>query len=240
MAQFKGFPPGKDAMARLPAAFFSDLLPLIDDLAELKVVLFSLWALPQCEGEYPYLTWRDFADSAALRDGLRVIAPERDALDILRDGLARAVARGALLYVALRNDDDQPFPLYFGNSERGRQGAELARAGNWRPGRFDQPVEILTPRPNIFKLYEDNIGALTPLMADELKDAAQEFPADWIEEAMRQAVLANKRSWHYVRAILIRWQRDGKNNDFSRRTQKTARTHQDQPYIGYDDDGDGY
>ncbi|TVR20563.1 MAG: DnaD domain protein [Anaerolineaceae bacterium] len=238
MAQFKGFPPGKDAMTRLPAAFFSELLPLIDDLAELKVVLFSFWALPQCEGDYPYLTWRNFADSAALLAGLRVIAPERDALDTLRDGLRRAVARGALLCVALRNDDDQPFPLYFGNTERGRQGAELARAGSWRPGTFDQPVEILTPRPNIFKLYEDNIGGLTPLMADELKDAAAEFPADWIEDAIRQAVLANKRSWNYVRAILVRWQRDGRNNDFSRRTEKATGSYQDEPYFGYDEEGD--
>jgi hypothetical protein len=39
--KFDGFPPGKPRVISLPATFVTNLLPLIDDLAELKVTLSS-------------------------------------------------------------------------------------------------------------------------------------------------------------------------------------------------------
>jgi DnaD/phage-associated family protein len=66
------------------------------------------------------------------------------------------------------------------------------------------------PRPNIFKLYEENIGPLTPLVADALKDAEREFPAEWIADALGEAVKRNKRNWKYAEAILKRWKQDGR------------------------------
>ena len=65
-------------------------------------------------------------------------------------------------------------------------------------------------RPTIFVLYEQNIGLLTPMIADELRDAEQHFPAEWIADAFREAVLHNKRSWKYVLAILERWRTEGR------------------------------
>ena len=65
--------------------------------------------------------------------------------------------------------------------------------------------------PNIYKLYEENIGPLTPLMADALKEAEDTYPADWIVDAMRIAVEKNKRVWRYVTAILERWNREGRD-----------------------------
>ncbi len=64
-------------------------------------------------------------------------------------------------------------------------------------------------RPNVFKLYEENIGPLTPLMADALKEAEKEYPAEWFEEAFTVAVTRNKRNWKYIEAILKRWKREG-------------------------------
>ena len=57
-------------------------------------------------------------------------------------------------------------------------------------------------RPNIYTLYEENIGPLTALIAEELREAEETYPADWIEEAFREAVRMNKRNWKYVHAIL--------------------------------------
>jgi len=71
-------------------------------------------------------------------------------------------------------------------------------------------VQVHIERPNIFVLYEQNIGLLSPLIADELKDAAEQYPADWIEAAFREAVLHNKRKWSYIRAILRRWETEGR------------------------------
>lgn len=62
---------------------------------------------------------------------------------------------------------------------------------------------------NIFELYEKEIGALTPLVANTLKCAKEDFPDHWIVEAIAIAVRNNKRSWGYAESILKRWQVEG-------------------------------
>ena len=71
-------------------------------------------------------------------------------------------------------------------------------------------VQVEVERPNIFVLYEQNIGLLSPLIAEELKDASDHFPMEWIEAAFREAVQHNKRKWSYIRAILRRWETEGR------------------------------
>jgi len=71
-------------------------------------------------------------------------------------------------------------------------------------------VQVQVERPNIFVLYEQNIGLLSPLIADYLKDAADKYPQEWIEAAFREAVQHNKRNWSYISAILRRWETEGR------------------------------
>ena len=59
-----------------------------------------------------------------------------------------------------------------------------------------QPPE----RPNVFRLYEENIGMLTPMVADELRAAEEEYPSGWVEAAIREAAAGNVRSWRYIEA----------------------------------------
>ncbi len=215
MKKFKGFPPGRVRQIDVPAPFFNDLLPLIDDLAELKVTLFCIWALQQKEGKYRYLRRRDFLESKALIQGLAVIQPERESESILDAALLRAVERESLLCgeVALDTGTER---LYFGNTVQGRAAFRQLKAGHWRPG-LDDPVEILPERPNIFTLYEENIGVITPMMSEELKDAEKEYPTHWLEEAVRAAVANNKRSWRYIQAILKRWETEGRTREITGR-----------------------
>ena len=72
-------------------------------------------------------------------------------------------------------------------------------------------------KPNIYGLYEDNIGMLNPIIAELLKDAEQTYPQTWIEEAFTEAIARNKRNWKYIAAILKNWEREGKNNGGTRR-----------------------
>jgi len=37
-------------------------------------------------------------------------------------------------------------------------------------------------------LYETHIGIITPMMAEQLKQDEIDFPAEWIEDAVREAV----------------------------------------------------
>ena len=63
---------------------------------------------------------------------------------------------------------------------------------------------------------------LTPLIAEELKDAESRYPADWIREAFREAVAHNKRNWRYIGRILERWAVEGKDHGKSGRDTEKA------------------
>ena len=73
-----------------------------------------------------------------------------------------------------------------------------------------EPIPSLITRDNIFSLYEQNIGMITPMIAEELKEAEKLYPQQWIKQAFEEAVMLNKRSWRYVSRILERWASEGK------------------------------
>jgi DNA replication protein len=216
--KFKGFLPGKFRMAQVPAPFFDDLVPLVDDLAELKVLLFCVWALPQKEKQFAYLRRDDFLRHAPLVQGLETACPDAPPADTLDAALNHAVERGALLRATVNNTH-----LYFFNTAHGREAVEQIKAGHWIPGDRDNPVEILPERPNIYQLYENNIGSLTPMIADELKDMETEFPEQWIEDAIRIAVENNARKLRYIRAVLQRWQSEGRNESTRQTLEEDSR-----------------
>jgi DnaD/phage-associated family protein len=143
------------------------------------------------------------------------------ASEALMDGIERAVARGTFLHVNVESADGR-MDLYFLNTEKGRTAVEGISKGEWRPNPDeDEPITLLIERPNVFILYEQNIGPLTPLIADELRDAEQTYPIRWIEEAIQKAVENNVRKWRYVLGILERWRQEGKQDGNTRRdTQK--------------------
>ncbi|NCC35610.1 MAG: DnaD domain protein, partial [Chloroflexia bacterium] len=60
--------------------------------------------------------------------------------------------------------------------------------------------------------YEQNIGLVTPMLIDELREAEERYPREWIEEAMREAVRSNARSWRYIRKVLERWAANGRQD----------------------------
>jgi DNA replication protein len=214
MRQFKGFPAGKNGTINVPIPFFSALLPLIDDLAELKLTVYCFWALQQREGFYRYMRLCELLEDKLFLEALDA-DPERAAQELHR-ALERATERGTLLHVVVPDaqTDDH---LYFMNTERGRRAVAALERGDWQPGKAGQtPVATIVDQPNIFALYEQNIGPLTPMLSDMLRDAENTYPAGWIVEAMQIAVESNKRSWRYIEAILKRWITEGKPGQYNR------------------------
>ncbi|HEY7126895.1 MAG TPA: DnaD domain protein [Ktedonobacterales bacterium] len=222
MPGFRGFPTGDHPAVPLPEDFFTILLPEIEDHAELKVTLHLFWLLSRKIGEPRCASERELLADPILRRGLRRKGDPRPPEERLRAGLERAVARGTLVQVHLRLDDELVGWYFFNTEESRRAVAELREGtlpaerllegeGN-EPGAFAKAalISLEWERPNIFTLYEQNIGLLLPMMAEELRDAADRFPEDWIVEAFREAVEQNKRSWRYIHAILQRWETEGK------------------------------
>jgi DnaD/phage-associated family protein len=58
---------------------------------------------------------------------------------------------------------------------------------------------------------------LTPMVAEELKEAEKLYPQDWIGDAIKEAVNQNKRNWRYISAILERWSTEGRGDGTYRR-----------------------
>jgi DNA replication protein len=211
MKKFSGFT-DSETFTPIPDSFFRQLLNQIDDADELKVTLYALWRIGNMEGRVRVLREKDFAD--CLPDP----AP----------ALEKAARRGTLIEVARESA-----LFYFLNSPRGRAAAEALRTGSLDPESLAEsapPVE----RPNIFKLYEENIGPLTPLIADALKDAEQTYPPEWVAEALETAVKNNKRNWRYVEAILKRWKVEGHAKKQDRRdAQEDGRRYVEGEYADY-------
>jgi DnaD/phage-associated family protein len=212
MSPFDGFPEGKVRLTPIPALFFTDLLPQIDQLNELKVVLYAFWRLDRLEGMFRYLRRSDFAGDAQFMGGLEGGVEVERALD---EALAGAVRRGVLLKAILALETEET--LYFLNTPKGRAAVRAIEQGRWRPsGEPQMPVELALEPPNIYRLYEQNIGPLTPLIAESLREAEAEYPESWVNDAFRIAVENNKRSWRYIEAILRRWQEKGRDEQKGR------------------------
>jgi DnaD/phage-associated family protein len=193
---FKGFT-DRETFTPVPDSFFRQLLSDINDADELRVTLYVLWRIEHMEGPFHTLCRNEILEDEVFMRGM-----DASALD---SGLERAVRRGSLLRV-----EGSGGGWYFLNSPRGRAAAGAMARGDWRESARPPslpPVE----RPNIFQLYEQNIGPLTPLIADTLRDAEQTYPEDWLADAIEEAVKRNKRNWKYVEAILKRWKEDGRH-----------------------------
>ena len=76
----------------------------------------------------------------------------------------------------------------------------------------NDPVISENNPKNIFELYEDNVGMLNPMIVDELIQAENKFPFNWIVDAVKESITRNKRNWKYIHTILETWDREGKNN----------------------------
>jgi len=218
---FGGFPAGALATA-VPNLFFTAVLPQVSDPAELVVSLYFFFAHGRKKGQPRFLTYAELAADGILAGALACLAaslprPVEGVLS-LRSGLDAAVERGTLLRLDVSRDGQaasassgQAEELYFLNTPAGRRAVAAIKAGKLPLGRpaIRQVREARLPLPNIFALYEENIGPLTPLIAEELKDAEKQYPAEWFQPAFQRAVEQNARRWSYIAAILKQWQEKG-------------------------------
>jgi len=172
---------GETGFISLPDSFFTQAMPKIQDLAELKVVLYVAYLILRKPDHTQFVTYKELK-----AESCRLSAELGD--KTLHQALSSAVKRGILLHSTL-NINGMLEDVY-------------SLTVNSR-----QPLTI-----NIFALYEQNIGMITPMIAEELKEAERIYPPQWIEEAFKEAVTLNKRSWKYIARILERWASEGKDS----------------------------
>lgn len=237
---FVGFPDQKMLAVIVPDLFFVDLLPQIDDLAELKLTVYFFWLLNEQEGPLRFVRGDDMRCDSKLLNSLRLETDLRSPLATLEDALERAVARNTFLRLDVETDPVNEMSVlngdklqsegespsadeethiedwYFLNTAKGRQSVAAIRQGKVAElqGIVPEEARLHVERPNIFVLYEQNFGLMTAMIADQLRDLEKSYPPDWITEAMEIALLNNKRHLNYIRAILRRWETEGKDESY--------------------------
>ena len=216
MKQFTGFP-ARMQFTPIPNLFFSTLLPQISDITELKITLHILGALYRKRGYPRFITYGELLGNKSVTSSLSQGTRPPD--EALRSALEMATRRGSILRVVL-DRDGVPEDAYFLNTESDRQivakieNGELILSGLKAKGQA--PIET-EEQPNIFTLYEQNIGMLTPMIAEELREAEKLYPEAWIRDAIKEAVNQNIRKKSYILAILERWSTEGKSDGTHRR-----------------------
>ena len=221
---FPGFPEDLSNEICIPEQFFRQVLYKIDDLDELRLTLYIFWRLELMEGPVHYISFDQLIEDPLLIQSMG--SDPGTVHTTLEANLQKAVRRGTLLQAELTHKKGQEKIICL-NSPKGRAMVEAIQRGEWKQTESThQSVDIYTEHPNIFQLYEANIGPLTPMIADALRDAEKTYQANWIEDAFRIAVQRNKRNWHYIEAILHRWQeggRDDRKDQQDRRDTEEAR-----------------
>jgi DnaD/phage-associated family protein len=196
----------------LPLSFFTRVLPKIQDIVELKVILYVFYLIHQKQAAKPQRTGLKMNDSATklpkkelqsfvtykeLKTESYQLSAELDE-ETIRRALNLAVDHGTLLHSTLNIN------------------------GEYEDAYFLRADSSQLSSLNIFALYEQNIGVITLMIAEELKEAERLYPAQWIDEAFKEAVVMNKRSWRYIARILERWASEGRESGEHRRNIKKS------------------
>lgn len=189
----------------LPAGLLGDVLNRVQDLAEMKAVLYVLEATAR--GGTPGVWFEDLLEARIVRSVVGTDSP-RPSEDRLRQALDRAVANGFLFRVVAGGGR----ACYLPSTEENRSLLGRLRAGDAGAPDvlgLDPGTPAAIYRPNIYAVYEQHIGPLTPLVAEQLRSAERAYPRGWIEEAIITAARYNRRSWRYIETVLLRWEETG-------------------------------
>ena len=197
----------------VPRVFFTDVLPQLQDAAEIHVILAVFRLADDIGGIEQPVAEPMIRRDAAVRSALRVEGSPREPDRRIQQGLDLATGRATLLRFSSESNG-APQTWYYVNTPANKGLVVAMARGTVAPPPAiwsgDDPPRIVPERPNVFRLYEQNIGMLTPLVADHLVDALERFPPEWIEDAIVEAVSYNKRSWRYIQRILEQWETQGR------------------------------
>ncbi len=219
MSQLTGFP-AKMEFTPIPNFFLSSILPQINDISELKTTLHVLAVLYRKRGYPRFVTYRELLGNPGLVSSLR--GGDKAPDEVLRSALEMATKRGTIIHVVLDREEVSE-DVYLLNTESDRkimakiQNGELKLSGLKATEKtYIEPEE----QPDIFTLYEQNVGMLTPMIAEELREAEKLYPEVWIRDAIREAVSLNKRSIRYIVRMLEHWSAEGKSDGTYQRYSK--------------------
>ena len=210
MDEFSGFP-GIGTATAIPNLFFSTVLPRLETPGALLAFLWVYRLAQEQPADRRCVSAEDIWGHPAARESFETLAGGREGLEA---GLLGCLELRALIGVRLRGGAGDE-AVYLPNDPASRRTVARARAGEirLRPDTAVTAIEAAEQRPGIFRLYEEHIGTITPMVGDRLVEAEALYPADWIADAFREAAELNARNWRYIERILRNWAEEGRPNE---------------------------
>lgn len=100
----------------------------------------------------------------------------------------------------------------------GENGERTFRSAGVRQDKIRKEVEVDTDTDKsraaaALTCYENNIGQLTPIIAEKVETAVSSYGQQWVIDAIMEAVTAGVRKWNYTAAILSRWGVEGRGTN---------------------------
>ena len=139
----------------------------------------------------------------------------------IRTGINSALQDKAIIKMYNQNDESKQ-PFYTVNLKPWLKAANLL--GYYAEASTDSTsqkptisTELINEQINIYRLYEQHIGTITPSVSEELKEAEGLYDPQWITEAFKIALASEKNNWRYISTILSRWNLEGKKDGKFRR-----------------------
>lgn len=209
---FQGFPKRMEFIT-IPLPFIVELMPNISNIVELKVIL-DIFRMLYQQKRYPkFITLSELFSN----NSLAASHPDESGKGPLNQIVEELNKKNIIIALEVNSPDfvgaDK---IIMVNTPANKILLEKIASGEIRLPLFPKLAQLVSSpqadKPNIYTLYEQNIGLLTPIIAEELKDAEAHYPISWIEDAFKEAVSLNRRSWRYIERILERWSTEGKTD----------------------------
>ncbi len=196
-----GFPLSDDyAVTRVPNVALGRMLANVDDSRIIKLVLRAIWLIERQRGYPRYIT-----EEHLRRDRvLSVVLPDER---VFTDCLKSVFDLGVLVEVPTHGTN-----WIMLNTESALRavanGLVDEREDSSDSDGWDEPASSHQPA-NAFRAYEENIGALSPMIRESILAALEDFTDEDISRAVRIAVENETRSWAFINGVLRRWLREG-------------------------------
>ena len=216
MKSFAGFTNSNRLSVRIPDEFVTRLVPHIHDLDEIKIALYAIWFVEKSGGQANPIYLEDFFEEEDFSSSFGENPNERT--ERILAALTKAVEDKIL--ITQQNFLSEPNTAFFVNSPEGRRALQTNDTST-----EGLPSKKSIEKNTIFQLYEENFGMLTPMIVEALKDAEENYPSQWIEEAMKIAVENNVHRWRYVEAILKSWQEEGRHGTDTKTAEEDYRRY---------------
>jgi len=193
----------------VPESILTEIAPQIRDIGELQLILLVVRMATERGGIDQPVSRDELGRDAGVQRAFQLEGTMRDPGESVERSLELAVGRGVVIKLRVIDGDSERIWYFLNTIQNAAKVRAMANGSEVPPKTLWSAASaprIEAERPTIFRLYEQNIGPLTPLIAQRLLDALEVYPAGWIEDAVAEAVSYNRRSWRYIARILENWQ----------------------------------